>query len=102
MEEIIDKLGNVSKLIDVLEDNDKINFKSEADNFLTRINTIIDEMKTKLSSLNVSKQKCAELDLQNNKDKIICQGLFPYYWTINEQLREIFNERLAPTFGSGG
>lgn len=89
MEKITEKIMEINLNLDVLEDDDQSKFSTQEFDKIVQINSLIDELQSKLLLFNVSKKKCQEIIIQNKKENTLAKKLYPYYWFLNESLNEL-------------
>ena len=86
MDCIIEQLKKTDIIINALNDDEKKIFLTKFNSDITEIEQIIQKINNELLKLKLSETKCELIEKQNNKDKIIAQTLFPYYWILSEAM----------------
>jgi hypothetical protein len=84
IETTIEKLQNINTFLSILEDKDRINIETGILQHLLKIGVLINDMYSEITTLELSQDKFDQVESQNQKEKIIVEFLFPYYWMINE------------------
>jgi hypothetical protein len=97
MESIIEKLQNINTFLSKTDDS-KINAETEILQHLKKIDILVDKMYSKIITSELSKDVYDQFKHQNQKEKLIAKLLFPYYWTLNEQIEIKNNDELKNIF----
>lgn len=89
MEEVIEKLTNINRLIEILEKEDKDKFEGENSKQLNELEIIVNDLGKKLLEYNFSEERYYKNMLEKRKENIIVKNLFPYYWMMNQMVADL-------------
>ena len=86
MDDIIEKLENISKFLNLLENRDQIEFLSNTNDIITDLDKNVNELHDKIINFELSSEKHNQIEIKNKKNKVIAKSLFPCYWMLTECL----------------
>lgn len=99
MEEIVEKINDLNRRSNTLEDNDQIDFEIAIQPHLKKIHQILDKMDEQIASRKISEEKYHQAQIDQKKQHIISKTLFPQYLILSEKINCLDNNELD-TFNS--
>lgn len=89
MDGILEKLNKLNTMIDLLDDHEKLHFENKIIEQTNKIDSIINEMNDNICTLQFSKEKCHQKELEMRKEEIVINNLFPVYLRMNEYVNSM-------------
>jgi hypothetical protein len=94
MEDIMNKMDKIGTILDIMDDDTRMNFHNSMNDQIKRMNDIICEMEKKISEIELSDKEREKLNLDMRRHKLICKYLFPYFWILNDFFQSYQNNKL--------
>lgn len=102
MSTIVEKIYDMFIILDALNDHEKNIIENQIAPYLDDIDKNINLIKDKLISVDSYKTDTDTnnkindaINIDRRRQKIIERAIFPYYWTLNERINQLPNEKIS-------
>lgn len=84
-----ERLHTLNQYMNLLESHDIEYFNEFSKENIEQINKMIDVIESMLSKMKLSDDKINEINLENKRQQIIYNKIFPSFWALRETIRQM-------------